>query len=328
MSALSVHLLGTFRIRHKGQEVQPVQPCKARELLCYLLLHRNKPHSRELLASVFWPECTTAQSRKYLRQTLWQLHQSLPAPPEAGAKWILLSDSDSVQINTEADIWLDVRELENAYDPVRLLTGEELDGVRADALRAAVSLYAGDLLEGWYQDWCLYERERLQNIYLMALEKLMAYSEIHQDFESGLNYGELILKHDRARERTYAKLMRLHYFMGDRAGAVRQFQRCIVALDRELDVAPSKKTVELYEQIRADRLVTPLIVSPNVEFSQETPSSSPLASVVQHLQRIHSLLIHLRQCVQQDLDLVDQILSMPAAHDSNADFATTKIFKT
>jgi hypothetical protein len=41
------------------------------ELFCYLLLHRNKPHPRELLATVFWPECTTVQSRKCLRQALW-----------------------------------------------------------------------------------------------------------------------------------------------------------------------------------------------------------------------------------------------------------------
>jgi len=40
-------------------------------------------------------------------------------------------------------------------------------------LQEAVRLSYADLLEGWYQDWCLYERERLQNIYLLILDKLM-----------------------------------------------------------------------------------------------------------------------------------------------------------
>ena len=35
------------------------------------------------------------------------------------------------------------------------------------------SVYRGDLLEGCYQDWCLFERERLQNAYLAMLDKLM-----------------------------------------------------------------------------------------------------------------------------------------------------------
>jgi DNA-binding SARP family transcriptional activator len=319
MSALNVHLFGTFKVRHQNQDLQTVQMGKTRELFCYLLLHRNKPHPRELLASVFWPDCTTAQSRKYLRQTLWQLQQSLPFSPASGSTRIFRCDSESVQVNAETDIWLDVAELENAFAPVQLFAGEELDGTRADALRDAVSLYSGDLLEGWYQDWCLYERERLQNIYLTALEKLMAYSEFHRDFEHGLNHGELILRQDRARERTYARLMRLHYLMGDRAGAVRQFQRCVVALKQELDVAPAKRTVELYEQICADRL----------EIYTNRPtgdprSSDPMPHVIRHLERIRSLLLHLRHCVQQDIDVVNKALAAPAHYDSDADTTPTK----
>jgi DNA-binding SARP family transcriptional activator len=313
MSALNVYLFGTFKIQHQQEDLHTVQVGRARELLCYLLLHRNRPISRELLATVFWPDCTTAQSRKYLRQTLWLLQQSLPSSCTLGSSRVLLSDSESVQVNAGTDIWLDIAELENAFAPVRLLAGEEMDRAGANALRSAVSLYSGDLLEGWYQDWCLYERERLQNMYLTALEKLMSYCEFHHDFEGGLNHGELILRQDRARERTHANLMRLRYLMGDRAGAVRQFQRCVRALKQELDVTPAKRTVELYEQICADRLEISL--PPSV-----VPSgTSSLSLVVGHLERIRSLLLELRQCVQQDLDVVNQALSVPAASDSSTD---------
>lgn len=313
MSALNVRLFGTFKIQYRHEDLHSVQVGKSRELLCYLLLHRNRPISRELLATVFWPDCTTAQSRKYLRQTLWLLQQALPSSCTIGSSRVLINDSESVQVNAETDIWLDVAELENAFAHVCLLGGEEMDRARADALRSAVSLYSGDLLEGWYQDWCLYERERLQNMYLTALEKLMSYCEFHQDFEGGLNHGELILRQDRARERTHANLMRLRYLMGDRAGAVRQFQRCVVALKQELDVTPAKRTVELYEQICADRLEA-IVLQPSV------PSgTSSLSVVVKHLERIRSLLLQLRQFVQQDLDVVNKALSVPATSDSRTD---------
>ena len=36
-----------------------------------------------------------------------------------------------------------------------------MDEDRARSLEDAVSLYQGDLLEGCYEDWCIYERERL-----------------------------------------------------------------------------------------------------------------------------------------------------------------------
>jgi DNA-binding SARP family transcriptional activator len=301
MSALSVRLFGTFTVQRQRQDLQTLQAGKPKELFCYLLLHRNKPHPRELLAAVFWPDCTTAQSRKYLRQTLWQLQQAMPVSLDTGSGRVLLSDS----------------ELENAFTPVRLLAGEELDETHADALRSAVGLYCGDLLEGWYQDWCLYERERLQNIYFTALEKLMAYCEFHHDYDSGVAHGESILRHDRARERTHAKLMRLHYLMGDRAGAVRQFQRCVSALREELDVAPAKRTVELYEQIRTDQLESPIV--PPTTFSLQPTSDPSVPLLVRHLQRIRSLLLHLSQCVKEDIDVVNQALAAPATPDTHAD---------
>jgi two-component SAPR family response regulator len=93
-----------------------------------------------------------------------------------------------------------------------------------------VALYHGDLLEDWFQDWCLYERERLQNIYLAALDKLMDYCEASRDYDAGLAYGTRILRHDLARERTHRRLMRLYYLAGDRTSALRQYDRCVQIL--------------------------------------------------------------------------------------------------
>src|SRR5690606_2684341 len=77
MSAIAVRVFGRFAIARDGTAVAGVGAGKVRELLCYLLLHHGRPHAREHLASLLWPETTTARSRKYLRQALWQLQTAV-----------------------------------------------------------------------------------------------------------------------------------------------------------------------------------------------------------------------------------------------------------
>jgi DNA-binding SARP family transcriptional activator len=94
-------------------------------------------------------------------------------------------------------------------------------------------------------------------LYLGALAKLLTYSEAHGEYEHGLAYGNRILRCDRAREHAHRGLMRLYYRAGDRTAALRQYDRCMAILREELDVAPTRRTQALYEQIRADRLGEP-----------------------------------------------------------------------
>src|SRR5262249_56752701 len=101
--------------------------------------------------------------------------------------------------------------------------GAEMDGSQAEALRNAVTLYQGDLLEGCYHDWCVYERERLQSDYLSMLDKLMSWCEAHRDYEAGLQYGHRVLRYERARECTHRRLMRLYYLPGDPTPALPQY---------------------------------------------------------------------------------------------------------
>jgi DNA-binding SARP family transcriptional activator len=155
-----------------------------------------------------------------------------------------------------ADSWLDVAEFENAYEEVRSTPGCELTAEQAGLLRVAVDRYKGDLLEGWYQDWCVYERERLQTMALAMLDRLMTYSQTHGEYEAGIFYGLRVLRFDRARECTHRRLMQLYALLGDRTSALRQYETCVAALAEELDVTPATRTEALYQQICADRFVS------------------------------------------------------------------------
>ncbi len=229
---------------------------RAHELLAYLLLHRERAHPREKLAGLLWRYGSTTRSKANLRKTLWQIQQ-LTEPFDAVVDTPMVAvDGDWVQVNSESGFWLDVACFEHAYETVRDEPIAELSSDQVDVVRTAVELYTADLLENWYCDWCLIERERLQIISLMLLRKLVGWCEHHGSYEAGIAYCNSILRVDYACESTHRCLMRLRYKTGDRTGALRQYQRCEEALTAELDVAPSTRTQDLHRQIRDDRLET------------------------------------------------------------------------
>jgi DNA-binding SARP family transcriptional activator len=190
------------------------------------------------------------RARKQLRQALWQLRVAFRRRRQESP--VLLVDGEWLQVSPEVGTWADVWELEHGSSASKGVPGEALSDQQAQQLRRGTDLYRADLLEGWYSDWCVYERERLRTVYLSVLDKLLAYCEGQDLAEEGLFYGERILAHDRAHERTHWRMMRLHLLAGDRIRALRQFERCATALREELGIEPSGSTVALFEEIRAD----------------------------------------------------------------------------
>jgi DNA-binding SARP family transcriptional activator len=247
MCSITVRLFGTLQVQRDSQEIDGSKTRKTQELFAYLLLHRDRKHSRQVLADMLWPESTTKQSMKYLRHTLWQLQTTLGCD-------VLEGEAEYVRLQVGFPLWLDVLEFERAWAYVKRIPGEALDKQGEDLVQDALKIYRGDLLEGWYQDWCLFERDRLQRMYLAMLEKWMAHCEVHGEFEAGLECGTHALRYDVAHERIHRRMMRLYYKSGDRSAALRQYERCVVLLREELDVDPSERTVALYQHMRSNRL--------------------------------------------------------------------------
>ncbi|GAC1382629.1 MAG: hypothetical protein NVS4B7_17750 [Ktedonobacteraceae bacterium] len=314
MPMLNIQLFGKFCVRRGEQLLEGFDARKVQELFCYLLLHRDHSLPRETLASILWPDTTTVQSKKSLRQALWQLQSVLGSHNASVEERVLLVEPDWIRLNSEADLRLDTAVLENAFQLVQKIPGHELDIQQAQMLQSVVQLYHGPLLEGWYQDWCLYERERLQSMYLAMLDKLMGYCEVYRDYETGLLYGMRIMCYDRARERTHRRLMRLHYLNGDRTAALRQFEQCTDALDEELGVGPSKPTIALYAQIQADQLEGPVPILVSNETTAAITktlavTSPPLLEILGRLEHLQGALVDLQQQVQQSMKAVEHLLS-------------------
>lgn len=311
---LEVSLFGKLNIRCGGKTSDAFGVRKVQELLCYLLINRRVPHHREMLATLLWEEASATQSKQYLRKTLWQLQAALDKlTPDAE---LLIVDNEWVQLNAAAEFWLDLADFEQAYAISQAMAGSELTPQLADAVHRSVSLYHGDLLQGWYQDWCLIERERFQIMYLSMLDKLMDYCVERGEYGRGVEYGMQILHVDLARERTYRQLMYLHALAGDRAGALRCYERCVAVLAVELGVEPTGSTVALYDQLCKDELP-----APSREAALLHPLPKELAVYLRQfsaaLRAMQSRLEDLHGEVDQQLSAIDRLLD--TGTDSNTD---------
>ncbi len=106
------------------------------------------------------------------------------------------------------------------------------------ALREAAGHYAGDLVDGCYDDWLLAERDRYRDRYTWAVRRLAGLLAGRRDHAEAVRLGRELLRIDPLREDTYRLLMRVHDAAGDRAAAVRTYHECVSTLRRELGVGP------------------------------------------------------------------------------------------
>ncbi|MET0555588.1 MAG: BTAD domain-containing putative transcriptional regulator [Vicinamibacteria bacterium] len=247
MALLRIRLFGAVRVSH-GDRPPDVRLIHAVQgLLAWLVLNRRKVHSREAIAGVFWGEHSEDRARSCLSTALWRLKQALePDGVSPGA--YLISEAAAVGFNRESEHWLDVAAFEEGVSPLgaRSGTASGLDWSRAEA---ALEHYGGDLLEGFYDDWAVRERERLRLLYLEGLAALLRHQSETGALDDALRCGQRILALDPLREDAHRELIRLHLRRGHRALALDQYERCRAVLDDELGVDPMEETRALCAEL-------------------------------------------------------------------------------
>src|SRR5260370_36938885 len=119
----NVGVCGKFSVQRNNCEIESFPSAKAKELFCYLLLHRDRSHSREVLASLLSGDCATSQSKKYFRQTLWQLQQTLQGHAPRHSDRLLQVDDESLRLDSQPSLWLETAALEQVFGPGESVSG-------------------------------------------------------------------------------------------------------------------------------------------------------------------------------------------------------------
>ena len=236
--SLRLYLLGTLDIRDGDRPLPRPPTLKSQSLLAYLVRHRDRPQPRDRLVGLFWGDRPERKARRSLATALWHIrHRCLPDAA------LILSDAHTVQFDPQTDLWLDVDAFEVLASRDDLIS-----------LQSAVALYRGDFLEGFYDDWVIGERYRLEALLFEVLERLMAGQEAQGEYEAALATALRLLHHDPLREDAHRLAMRAYSRLGQRNAALSQYRRCREIIREELGTEPMIETTELYRAILAGSL--------------------------------------------------------------------------
>ena len=127
-----------------------------------------------------------------------------------------------------------------------------LAGAAADAYAwASVAYFIGrrPFLPGEDGPWASRKRAQLRELYLRALDCCVVCTAANGDVAEAVQAAEDALALEPMRESTYQRLMRVYAGAGNRAEALRVYERCRRVLDEELGVPPSPETRAVHEQI-------------------------------------------------------------------------------
>jgi DNA-binding SARP family transcriptional activator len=251
MGILQIGLFGGVRVTH-NEWINEVQLTRENQgLLAYLLLERDRLHSREVLADIFWGEHSQQKARGSLNTALWKLKKVLEPEGVPAGTYLRRTHPGEVGFNRESQYWLDVQVFEEGVNRLLIRPFQTVEERYLIDLKEVLELYKGDLLEGFYKDWALRERERFRALHIKSLIYLLQYYEFHQAYEKAITYGQQILRLEPLREEIHRELMRLYLQNAQRALAVRQYEICRSTLVKELGIAPMEDTKALYTQIVA-----------------------------------------------------------------------------
>jgi predicted ATPase/DNA-binding SARP family transcriptional activator len=236
---VQIHLLGGFVVSIAGRPVgdDAWRLRRARTLIKLLVLAPDHRMHREQLMERLWPEGPPAGNS--LHQVLYTARRALGTAP------VRLAMRDSVVTLDGDALWVDV-------DAFETQAGAARSSRTADAYRAALALYGGELLpEDRYEDWSHARRDALRETQLALLVELAALQAESGERVAAVETLQRAIVEDPLHEAAHRELMRLFAVDGRGQQALAQYQQLRDVLGRELGADPDPQTRELYRAILA-----------------------------------------------------------------------------
>lgn len=232
VAATRLRLLGGWQLVVDGADVE----LGHREQRLVALLGLQARSARAQVASTLWPDSTDQRALASLRRAVLQCQQRCPG----------LLAASRLTISLAPGVQVDADELRRAAG----LTSLPMTDLVARELVAA--LRADDLLPGWYDDWAVEERGRLEQLRAEALERVASYGLEQGDAALAIEAARSASEVEPLRELPREVSIRAHLHRGDVAGAMHEFRRYSTVLRDEVGVAPSARVTALVEALQDD----------------------------------------------------------------------------
>ena len=205
----------------------------------FLFLAHPEGLTKEQVGLYFWPDATPDELKLRFKNTLYRLRRAV------GRQSVLLQD-DYYQFNWSLDYEYDVESFTTAVDRAQKAQDPR---DKINYLKVGVESYKGDYLSEIEEIWAITDRQRYYQMYLDVLMRLANMYMERKSYKTALRYCYQALTEDACLEDAHRLAMRIHAATGNRAAIVRQYERCRVALVKEINAPPSRQTRELYETL-------------------------------------------------------------------------------
>ncbi|MDQ4129228.1 MAG: hypothetical protein M3151_14990, partial [Actinomycetota bacterium] len=244
--ALRIRLLGGFRVSVGPRVIEEDgwRLRKAAGIVKLLALSPGHRLHRERVMDLLWPGLDPKSAANNLYHTLHVARRTLEPTP--GSRYLRLRD-ERLALSPDGPLWVDVESFEGAA-AVASRTREPAD------YRAAIDLYAGDLLPGdRYEEWANERREALRRLYVTLLfESGRAYEDLGEHGQAIEAFGRTVMA-EPAHEEAHVGLMRLYAAGGQPFKAVLQYEQLQKSLRQRLSGEPEAASRRLYREILAGR---------------------------------------------------------------------------
>jgi pimeloyl-ACP methyl ester carboxylesterase/DNA-binding SARP family transcriptional activator len=241
---LRIQLTGRVAVHDTGSGAD--LPGRQGRLVLASLAATGHPVARETLAERIWGDRLPRAWERDLSAIVSRLRSALGGPG------LVVAEHGAYRLALPADAEVDLRRARAAAAEAgtALATG---DPAGALALAEEVTAVADrPFLPGEEADWISAVREELRELRLRALGTSADALAALGRTADALRVAAGIVESDPFLEPAHRRIMRLHLADGDRASAVRAYERCRRALADQLGVDPAPETEALYlEALRA-----------------------------------------------------------------------------
>lgn len=208
MVVWELHLLGSWELLREGRPLAIGR--RQQRLIALLALMGGRP--RSYLAGILWPESDEHQAAGNLRSAVFKLRHQLPDLLDRSPDPLRLADG----------IFVDL-------DRLRWIAQSALAGTPPGP-GAEDQLLAAELLPGWYDDWVIYEQERLRDMRVLALEAIARNHISMGHYEAAISAARYAASLEPLRESAHQLISRAQADGGSRADA----QRTLLEFRRRL----------------------------------------------------------------------------------------------
>jgi DNA-binding SARP family transcriptional activator len=215
---VALRLLNGFQLSCDGERLHIPMP--AQRLVAFLALHPH-PLLRPYVAGMLWLNSSDEHAAASLRSALWRLRRP----------GLQLVESNGHMLSLASDIDVDVRRV--IAWAQRVSSGADL----AESDLEWAPLF-GELLPDWYDDWLMFERERVRQLGLHALELLCGRLTDAGRYAEALEVGLAAVRCEPLRESAHRAVIRAHLAEGNRAEAARHFRFFARVLHEQLGLDP------------------------------------------------------------------------------------------